>query len=84
LGHALQIEGAEAGLHCTALLDQRWRDHVIVKQAAERGVFLRALSEFFDAAPPAAHNNGLVFGFACATPAQIRAAIRKLRPLFDT
>jgi GntR family transcriptional regulator/MocR family aminotransferase len=84
LGHALQIEGAEAGLHCTALLDQRWRDHVIVKQAAERGVFLRALSEFFDVAPPAEHNNGLVFGFACATPAQIRGAIRKLRPLFDT
>jgi GntR family transcriptional regulator/MocR family aminotransferase len=84
LSHTLQIVGADAGLHCTALLDKRWKDQKIVEQAEERGIFLRSLSGFFTDQPPAELGNGLIFGFACSTPAQIRGAIRKLRPLFDT
>ncbi len=84
LSHAMEIVGDDAGLHCTALLHHRWNDRDIVQHSAERGVFLRALSEFFTDQPRAEATNGLIFGFACATPPQIRGAIRKLRPLFDT
>lgn len=82
LSHALRIVGADAGLHCTALLDDRWHDQTIVQKAGENGVFLRSLSEFFDHDPRFENTNGLVFGFACSTPSQIKAAIRKLLPIF--
>ncbi|MBL8892751.1 MAG: PLP-dependent aminotransferase family protein [Planctomycetaceae bacterium] len=82
LSHALQIVGADAGLHCTAILNDRWNDKSIAVQAAERGIVLRPLSAFLESDQPSEFRNGLIFGFACSTPSQIRGAIRKLLPIF--
>ena len=83
LGHALKIIGADAGLHCTAILDRRWNDAAVACEAGNRGVFLRPLSTFFDGQKKSEFSNGLIFGFACSTPSQIRGAIRKILPIFD-
>ena len=83
LGHVLQIVGADAGLHCTAILDPNWSDVVVADEAAGRGVLLRPLSSCLEAEPQSEFSNGLVFGYACSTPNQIRAAIRKILPIFE-
>lgn len=82
LSHAMQIVGADAGLHCTAILNDKWNDKSVSIQAAERGVVLRPLSAFLESHQQSEFRNGLIFGFACSTPIQIRAAIRKLLPIF--
>ncbi len=83
LSHALQIVGADAGLHCTALLNKKWNDRLVANEAAQRGVSLRPLSAFFERGQQSELCNGLIFGFACSTPGQIRGAIRKLLPIFE-
>lgn len=83
LGHVLQIVGADAGLHCTAILNPKWSDVIVANEAAARGILLRPLSSCFEANQDSKYCNGLVFGFACSTPSQIRGAIRKILPIFD-
>lgn len=82
LGHVLKIVGADAGLHCTAIMNQKWNDAVVANEAASRGVLLRPLSSCFETNQHSEYHNGLVFGFACSTPSQIRGAIRKILPIF--
>ncbi len=84
LGRVLQIVGADAGLHCTALLDQNWKDVIVANEAVARGVLLRPLSSYFEANQRSKFCNGLVFGFACSTPSQLRGAIRKILPIFES
>lgn len=79
----LEIVGADAGLHCTAILDGNWSDVAVANEAASRGVLLRPLSSCFEGNPRSVYQNGLVFGFACSTPSQIRGAIRKIMPIFQ-
>lgn len=85
LSDRLQIIGSDAGLHCTARLMDGSSDREIARRAAETGIQLRALSEFLvPQTSSQAHNpNGLVLGFACSTPGQIKYGIRKLQTLFD-
>ena len=83
LGHVLQIVGADAGLHCTAILNRNWSDVIVADEAAARGVLLRPLSSCLAADQQSEFCNGLVFGFACSTPNQIRAAVRKISPIFE-
>lgn len=83
LGGVLEIVGADAGLHLTAILDKKWNDRAIARKAAELGVLLRPLSAFFEGDQPSEFRNGLVFGFASSTPGQIRGAVRKLLTIFN-
>lgn len=83
LGHSLKIIGADAGLHCTAILEPTWEDVTVSRDAAERGVDIKPLSTFFVGHKKSEMSNGLIFGFACSSPAQIRGAIRKIVPVFD-
>ncbi|MEM7479463.1 MAG: PLP-dependent aminotransferase family protein, partial [Planctomycetota bacterium] len=77
LSEHLKIIGSMAGLHCTALLRQRRSDKHLVKNLAEHGIITRALSTFYTAATDKLdHLNGLVMGFASATPSQIRKSLK--------
>ena len=82
LAHKLQIVGSDAGLHCTARILGNQSDIAIAKRVRCRGIAMRALSECLLEKPQAAKRvkgyNGLVFGFACSTPAAIRKAIREI------
>ncbi|MEZ6094419.1 MAG: PLP-dependent aminotransferase family protein [Pirellulaceae bacterium] len=82
LGDVLKIVGADAGLHCTAILNANWSDVIVADEAAAQGVLLRPLSSCMGSDQQSDFCNGLVFGFACSTPIQIRDAIRKIVPLF--
>lgn len=83
LGHVMQIIGADAGLHCTARLVDRLDDKQVSEKAAELGVIVKALSDYFVTTKRSAKTNGLIFGFACSTPTQICTAIRKIAPIFN-
>ncbi len=41
LGQVLQIVGADAGSHCTAILNPRWSDVTVANEAAVRGCCTR-------------------------------------------
>lgn len=91
LSDQLEIIGADAGLHAAARLINGHHDQVISKRANEIGIAVKAISDFLikpDRKPTKAerayieNQNGLIFGFACCTPRQISAAIRKMVSLF--
>ena len=84
LPHVLQVVGADAGLHCTARLDQRFCDKLISRRASETGIIIKSLSDYFVSTTSGKKSglNGLIFGFASAPPAEIRAAIQKITRLF--
>jgi GntR family transcriptional regulator/MocR family aminotransferase len=68
LGH-LPLLGDTAGMHVVVALD-RDTTRLVVERAAERGVLLAALEEWY-AGPPRVH--GLVLGYGNATLAQVKA-----------
>lgn len=76
LGEHLKIIGSPAGLHCTALFRRKRSDVAFVKALEAKGITARPLSTYYDAETPANEKQqGLVFGFASANPAQIRRGI---------
>lgn len=66
---------AEAGIQLTADLDPAISDRAVRAAAAERGLELGALSEYYLGSP---RRNGLVFGFGGVRPSEMRAGTRKL------
>ena len=79
LGNTFRILGGEAGLHCSAELMVNYSDTLLAKELQQIGIICRPLSEYMMARSPRSHRvNGLVFGFACAKPRQIRHAVRKM------
>lgn len=77
LGNKLEIIGSSAGLHCTTLLRRKRSDTAIVAQLENAGVTARPLSTYYAPdTPRSERRQGLVFGFACATPAQIRRGLQ--------
>ena len=78
LSDILQIEGADAGLHCTALFRDNRPDVPVVQAAADNGIMLKAVSTYYYPGAGSRQRNGLVFGFASATPGQIKSAVRRL------
>ncbi len=79
LGKRLQIIGSQAGLHCTALLKSKKTDIRAEQELAAAGILVRSLSAYYcSSTPRAKRQKGLVFGFACATPAQIRRGLAKV------
>ncbi len=71
----LRVEPSPAGMHLVGWLEEGIDDRAVQRSAAARGVSAAALSAFCAEAslPPA-----LVLGYAAFSPADIRAALRRL------
>ncbi len=94
LSGKLQIIGSDAGLHCTARILNQQTDIELARRIKSRGFAMRALSECLLETPtkeknskggknsksgkPSARYNGLVFGFACSAPLEIKEAVREI------
>lgn len=89
LSDHLTIVGADAGLHCATWLNEKYDDVEISRRADKIGILVRPLSEYVyplvkkSQEKKTKHLNGLVFGFACCTPEQIRSSVKKLAQVFD-
>lgn len=82
LSGRLKILGSQAGLHCATILQTGQRDLEVAENLQRAGIISRPLSYYYmPEHEPAERLNGLVFGFACATPAQIRKGIRTVSEL---
>ncbi len=75
-GSALQMHGAEAGLHLTVTLPKGYRDRAISAQAARQNLWLWPLSPSYIGA---ASRQGLILGFGGTPAAEIPHAVRRLR-----
>lgn len=82
LSGRLRILGSQAGLHCATILESGQDDVEVSEMLAQVGVISRPLSYYYMSdVEPAQRLNGLVFGFACANPSQIRKGIRAVSEL---
>lgn len=74
----VELLGGKAGLHCAALLKGKKADRLAAKALDQVGVVANPLSSYYlKQSTTKKQLNGLVFGFACATPSQLRKAVRK-------
>lgn len=76
IGDTLEIVGAEAGMHLSALLPPGMGDAVIARNAASRGVSTMPLSACYWNPPI---RGGLILGYGGANGHQIRDGVRKLK-----
>ncbi|MFK7735034.1 MAG: PLP-dependent aminotransferase family protein [Pirellulaceae bacterium] len=85
LADKLTLVGAAAGLHCTTLFDSpKVSDTHSVAHLAKAGIIARPLSSYFaDSTPRTRRRNGLVFGFASATPGTTKRRLREVGKLLD-
>jgi DNA-binding transcriptional MocR family regulator len=73
------IDGSQAGLHLAAKIDAEQSDIKLAEQLEQIGIISRSLSHYYIPQTRTTHKiNGLVLGFACATPRQIVAATRRM------
>lgn len=82
----LRIGPADAGLQLSTTFLSRHDDHVVAQRAKEKGLEVRALSQFYstDGAPPSAKRlSGLILGFAPILPEDIRRSAPALRAVLD-
>ena len=76
MGDAIEVVGAEAGMHLVAMLPPGIDDVAVSKKAAQKGVSATPLSTCY-AKPPA--RGGLILGYGGANARQIHDAVSKLR-----
>lgn len=76
VGDMLEVIGAEAGLHLTALLPPGSDDVAVSKEAARRGVSVIPLSSCYSKSPP---RGGLVLGYGGTDAPQIRDGVARLK-----
>jgi len=76
MGEWLEVIGAEAGMHLTALLPPGMDDVALSRQAVQNGVSAMPLSSCYSR-PPA--RGGLILGYGGANRHQIHNGVRKLR-----
>jgi GntR family transcriptional regulator/MocR family aminotransferase len=79
LGIAVDVKGEEAGLHLSVILPRGFRDHEIAERAAAEGLWLAPLSGSYLQHP----SQGFILGFSNTSPAEIPAAVRKLRDILQ-
>jgi GntR family transcriptional regulator/MocR family aminotransferase len=75
------IEGGGAGMHLTILIDGATRDVEIASKAAERKLWLSALSLSYVGEAP---RQGFVLGFGNTRASEIPGAVRLLRKLLNS
>jgi GntR family transcriptional regulator / MocR family aminotransferase len=80
LGHVLEVEAPEAGLHILSRLATGHRDTELAKRAAQEGIIVIPLSPYYQKATA---SHGLLFGFAGFHDKRLRESVRRLAGLFD-
>lgn len=79
----LEAGPADAGLHLSATFRRKRDDQAVVRAALQKGIEIRALSQFYHAQQPGliAHRraSGLLLGFAAVPVADIRRGVTALR-----
>jgi GntR family transcriptional regulator/MocR family aminotransferase len=75
LGDLLEVTAPEAGLHLVAWLPATLRSEDVVARAARHDLHIRTVAQLQSHAPAC---EGLLFGFATASPADLRAGVRTL------
>lgn len=84
LGNVLVPIGSQAGLHCTTLFTKRRSDTAAVSELEKAGIITRPLSTYYlDSTPKKDRKSGLVFGFACSTPGQIRRGLKTVAEILS-
>lgn len=78
LPDTVSMQGTQSGFHTVAHLLPRIDAQQVVEQAARKGIVLAPLSRY--CLTPIAQN-GLVFGFGCAPPEELRRGIEIVRDL---
>jgi GntR family transcriptional regulator/MocR family aminotransferase len=81
LGGRLEVVGAEAGIHLTAMLGKGSKDRAMSERAARDRLWAMPLSACY-LGPPV--RQGLVLGYGGTRAAQIPAAVRRLRRVLGT
>lgn len=76
LGNALEVVGAEAGMHVAALLPPGISDLDVSRRAAGRGISTMPLSACYLSSPG---RSGLILGYGGASEPQIREGVRQLK-----
>jgi GntR family transcriptional regulator/MocR family aminotransferase len=76
LGDALEIVGAEAGMHLTTFLAPGMADVELTRRASSRGISTMPLSVCYMNSPG---RSGLILGYGGASEAHIRDGVRKLK-----
>lgn len=77
-GDELQVHGSEAGMYLAVTLPEGIRDTEIVRRAAEKGLWMWALSPSYLGEQS---RSGLVLGFGSTPAEQMPRAVRKLRSI---
>ncbi|HMA37163.1 MAG TPA: PLP-dependent aminotransferase family protein [Chloroflexia bacterium] len=75
LGDILDVAVPEAGMHLVAWLPAGMRAQAVAQRAAGLGMPLRSLAEF---SPRPRERDGLLLGFASASPDELRAGVQTL------
>jgi GntR family transcriptional regulator / MocR family aminotransferase len=75
LGDLLDVAAPEAGMHLAAWLPAGVSAHTVGRLAAEQGI---GVLPFLCPGVGAPQREGLLFGFASATPAELRAGVQRL------
>ena len=76
LGDALEVIGAEAGMHLVAMLPPGVDDDAVSKRAAAAGLSVMPLSSCYAKSPA---RGGLILGYGGTDGRQIQEGVRKLR-----
>ena len=74
LGDAVELTGANAGIHVLVWLRKRRRVETVIRSAASRGVGLYSAAPYFHAAPK---RQGFLFGYGTLDEATIEEGIRR-------
>ena len=83
LGADIEIMGGDAGLHLVVLLPHGPADCLIVHEAAELGVTVRALSTYFSSGSTQPPGNGLLLGYGMVAENQIPALVMRLKQAIE-
>jgi GntR family transcriptional regulator/MocR family aminotransferase len=79
-GDALEVHGAEAGMHLAVTMKDEVSDRAISKKAAEERLWVWPLSPSYQRKKP---RQGFVLGFGSTAVNQIPRAIRKLKTIMN-
>jgi GntR family transcriptional regulator / MocR family aminotransferase len=75
-GSALEVLGAQAGMHLVATLPKKFRDREIAASGARKRLWLWPLSPSYIGKAP---RQGLILGFGNTRPAEMPPAVRQLK-----
>lgn len=76
LGSSWKVISQAAGLHVTLMHSEKIAEEKLVKLAANKGVTIRALSQYEYAESPAREYSAIVLGFGNASLEQIQSGVR--------